>query len=154
MTEINNALAHTLYKLANGALFTVIERTAEHVRFTAQGGGIVRMLSVSEFDDQFTQTELPPYAPGIATGDWLPDGTIFPCFYNGTHWNSWRMPQFERDVGLQLCEHMPDLRYDEHLDAFFIGDEDGECEFRAEQISVDGRTITVYPIGAGFWCWF
>lgn len=154
MTENILAPQHTLYKLANGALFTVIERTVEKVRFTAQGGGLERSLSVAEFDAQFVQTELPPYAPGIATGDWLPDGTSFPCYYNGTRWNGWSMPQFEREVGLRLCEHMPDLRYDEKLDAFFIGDEDGECEYKAEQISVDGRTIKVYPIGAGFWCWF
>jgi|ThiBio_inoc_plan_1041526.scaffolds.fasta_scaffold03759_5 hypothetical protein len=153
MTQQEPSAQRQLYKMPNGSLFEVVERTAELVRFHAQGGGIERTLSVAEFDANFTKTELPPFKPGFASGDWMDDGVLLACYYNGTRWNGWSMPQFELEVGLKLCELMPDLRYDKERDAFLIGDEDGECEFLAEMISVDGRTITVYPIGAGFWCW-
>lgn len=145
-----------LYKMPNGSLFQIVERTDDTVRFTAQGGGIVRSLPAAEFDAQFTPTGLPEFARAHASGDWLPDGVVIDCLSNGTRWNGWSCPYFDYEGALQLCQHMPGLIYDQAKDCFSYPCDDNNLErteFHAETIDVQGQTTKVYPIGSGFWCW-
>lgn len=96
------------------------------------------------------------YRAANVSAEWLPEGTSLPCYHDTRHWNGWGMPQFTLDEGLQLMKLMPSLRYDHGSDAFIhMSNEPGEEPLVVEgrTIDVDGASLRVYPIGAGYWCW-
>jgi hypothetical protein len=82
----------------------------------------------------------------------------------GHTWNGWARPYFTREVGDQIVADWiapgaPTLHahYDADTDTFFFADDSAwpmEPEtFPGETHLVDGRPMTLYPIGNGSWIW-
>lgn len=87
--------------------------------------------------------------------DWM-DETL-PGFTHGHKWNGWAMPLFEFETANKILDSMKPLAYDQKADAFIFTDPDWPDEpdiYAASFIEVEGRTVKVYGIGAGFWCWY
>lgn len=93
------------------------------------------------------------------------DDTIPAYYCTNDSWNGWAMPYFTREQGMEYLAwqqrrpwNTKPGRYDEEQDAFvtFIDPDadspDGEV-WHAEQITVNGETLTVYGIGNGSWIW-
>lgn len=77
-------------------------------------------------------------------------------YTNGQKWNGFDMPAFEKDEAKRIGEVFGDVIYDEAGDFFFsdMGYPEEEPErFDGFDIVVDGETVRVYAIGAGFWTW-
>lgn len=100
-----------------------------------------------------TQTEQHPVATlGAVQGDWLA-GTAT-AYVAQTRWKGqWAIPYFTLEMGLDLAARLPYLHFDAARDAF-VAHWDGHTEvFAASTLVVQGRTLTVYGIGARAWCW-
>lgn len=141
-----------------GNLVEVLEHTEPlNVRFSAQGGGLVRTAPLTDFERMFRPAALPAFTRKAVSAEWLPDDLRLPAYTDGQRWNGWAMPYFELAVAQQLLEHLPNLRYDSERDAFVSEpyDDEGDVEiFAAEVLWVSGRPVRAYAIGAGSWCWW
>lgn len=101
-------------------------------------------------------TPFPDFRGATVTADWLDPDANLPCYHDTRRWNGWGMPHFTLEAGKQLASLMPNLRYVKERDAFIhtaVELDDEDLEFLGQVIMVDGRRITAYAIGAGFWCW-
>ncbi len=149
-----NGIEPGLYQDTNGRLIEV-SSVGPDVEFIPQGGGFLRSMSRAEFERNFVPATAPVFERAMITADWLPEGVNLPAYSNGLAWNGWAMPHFDRETAMRLVEIMPEIRYDEQRDAFIAHDGTvGEDDvFESVSIQVEGETVTVYPIGAGSWCW-
>jgi len=81
----------------------------------------------------------------------------FSGWTDGTLWNGWEMPHFERAEAERLIRWLGDerMRFDAERDAAVTVSQDGEEEIWAgETVTVsDGSGIRVYGVGAGAWTW-
>lgn len=79
----------------------------------------------------------------------------FEGWSNGTAWNGWARPLFDfQTAQTVLAALAPGWRYDEHGDAFFTPNDDGEESWPADFVELpDGGAAKLYPIGAGSWIW-
>lgn len=83
------------------------------------------------------------------------DGS-FEGWTNGELWNGWDRPFFESEEAQRLISQLTDSkpRFDAQNDAFITVSSDEDEVWQAETATLlGGRTIKVYPIGAGSWCW-
>jgi len=92
------------------------------------------------------------------TAAWLPGDMILEGFTDGLLWRKrWGMPKFTFEQAQRLFPHLPGLAYNAATDSFTMphaDDEPTEKEmFAGESVTLDGKTITLYAIGAGSWCW-
>ncbi|MBN3744692.1 hypothetical protein G3N96_04490 [Burkholderia sp. Se-20373] len=149
-----NSAERGLYRDASRRLIEV-SSIGPTVEFTPQGGGFLRSMSRADFERNFVPATVPAFERASITADWLPEGVNLPAYSNGLAWNGWAMPHFDRETAMRLSEIMPEIRYDEERDAFIAHDENtGEDDvFVSVSIQVEGETLTVYPVGAGSWCW-
>jgi len=125
------------------------------LRMFPQGGGFVREVSAEEFFSLFSPCKMPVFFLATVQAEWFPDGLKVECFSDGARWNGWGKPYFEKDKVIYLSDNklIPPAAYDEESDCF-ITDNEGDVEsFQSVKISVEGREVTVYPVGAGSWCW-
>ncbi|KND62276.1 hypothetical protein BVER_01709 [Candidatus Burkholderia verschuerenii] len=150
----SNGVERGLYQDASGRLIEV-SSIGPNVEFIPQGGGFLRSMSRADFEKNFVPATVPAFERATITADWLPEGVNLPAYSNGLAWNGWAMPYFDRETAMRLVEIMPEIRYDEQHDAFIAHDEtSGEDDvFAGVSIQVEGEAVTVYPIGAGSWCW-
>lgn len=90
--------------------------------------------------------------------DWM-NGTL-PGYTDGKTWNGWAMPFFEFETAKKILADMGEdesvLRYDPDQDAFIYTNHywpDEPNIYGSSFIEIEGRTLKVYGLGAGFWCW-
>lgn len=89
----------------------------------------------------------------------MPDGAKVQAYVPDGKWNGFLQPVFPMMSGVQLVTMIPELRYDATRDAFLSEDDDnagfgdGDLQFDAQEIVINGREIKVYPIGTGYWTW-
>jgi len=144
-----------LFKDDRGHLVEVKTMGLETVEYANQGGGFLRKMSRSDFEQRYAPTDTPSYEPVTIVAEWLDDDARLPAYSNGLVWNGWAMPHFEKDTAMRLMEMMPGIRYDEERDAFIARDEgtDEDDVYGKVSIRVGDKTVDTYAIGAGSWCW-
>ena len=92
-------------------------------------------------------------------------------YTDGDGWNGWATPYFELEVARKIAEdyvrtpelvRVPEVEpgdyraaFDEAEDAFLFYDpvNDDEAYFYAQNITVEGQEMRVYPIGTREWTW-
>lgn len=92
------------------------------------------------------------------TAPWLPGDMILEGFTDGLLWRKrWGMPKFTFEQAQRLFPHLPGLAYNAATDSFTMPhaeEEPAEKEvFAGESVTLDGKSTTLYAIGAGSWCW-
>jgi hypothetical protein len=157
LAAANQPRALQLFADQAGRLVETAYPEADPVEFSPQGGGLVHRMSQLRFKDTFRPAQTPPIRKARFTADWLPADVAVEGFTNGMRWNGWGMPLFAFKEAQQLMPHMPGMRYDAARDAFIMKLADGEPSeeeiFCSRTIDVEGTILTVYPLGAGSWCW-
>lgn len=91
----------------------------------------------------------------------------YPGLTDGSTWNGWACPVFERGAAEQVARDYLEVGkdfpqdgkfrawYDAEEDCFWFYDpvNDDEVCYCAEVIEHEGATVTVYPIGTREWTW-
>ena len=101
-------------------------------------------------------------------GRFLIDGSDgdYPGFTDGSLWNGWACPVFEREVADRVAADLSVSRgraglpgqtsaiYDHESDSYRV-EEDGNDPvwFGSETILVDSREVAVYTLGTRYWTW-
>lgn len=91
------------------------------------------------------------YTKIFVTGEWLPEGTKIPAYWNGDVWNGWATPQFTEAGIRTLATLMPDLIKFEAADGIVTVVSDPDIEVKPVTILVDGQSYQVWSIDD--WCW-
>ncbi len=88
--------------------------------------------------------------------------TSYSGYTDGRTWNGWACPYFEYETAVRVLQDSEansyQWAYDPAKDAFVIKHKDDPSDFEPEviqgvSISVERRTLRVYPIGAYSWVW-
>jgi len=90
---------------------------------------------------------------GTVTAEFLADDVVLPCFSDGTVWNGWGMPRFDKETALKIVSLMPDLTCNDATGIItlqFLGE--NPEDYRPHTITCEGQEIEVYEIGGG-WTW-
>lgn len=122
--------------------------------FWPEGGGFARSMESERFSETFEPTtRCPDFAPSVATAEWMDEA--IPCHSDGRSWNGWGMPLFEKAEALRIAEATEGLTYDAERNVFRMsyGDPEDAEEWSGTEIVSGGRTVEVFGIGAGSWCW-
>lgn len=125
-------------------------RTTEGVDFHQEGGGCVYSMPTAQFDSLFKSAPAQVWRRGTVTAEFLGEGVSLPCWSDGSRWNGFGQPHFEREV----VDHLTQLSADPGLPPIgwegdkVAGDEDGAV---APFILPNGTMV--WGVGAGYWCW-
>lgn len=145
-----------------GDAVQIIGLEGNDVKFFNQGGGWQQSLPKEKFLKIFrevTEDEKAnpkPYESTFGIDDYFEPA--LEGYTLGDKWNGWAMPLFGKESAMRIAEQFGDMTYDEERDVFILNtqeyypDEPNE-EFAGQDIMVNGETVRVYPIGAGFWTW-
>lgn len=74
----------------------------------------------------------------------------------GKYWNGWEMPCFQKAAAERVMKKFyRKVTYDKKTDTFWgLNDDYNEWEgWPGKDITVAGKKVHVYPIGAGAWIW-
>lgn len=137
----------------HGGLYEISAGSDGQVAIWPQGGGFQRDLSQAQFTEQYAVAPALVMRQGTVTAEFLAEDLVLPSYSDGTCWNGWGRPRFDKETALQLVALMPDLSYNESTGVItlqFVG-EDPE-DYRLHTISCEGMQIDVYEIGGG-WTW-
>ncbi|VVE17832.1 MULTISPECIES: hypothetical protein [Pandoraea] len=92
----------------------------------------------------------------------LDEGPSYQAYSCGERWNGWHCPYFTFEEAMKVTEHphLVGLKYVAEKDQFILDDPDYVNDpmyvpeiFEPETVTVDGRQIKLYAIGAFGWCW-
>ncbi|MGT2455672.1 hypothetical protein ACU4GI_21630 [Cupriavidus basilensis] len=123
------------------------------VEIVPQGGGLLRRVPWSEFQDHYTPVPAASDNRLVeVTAEWLPDGTKIKAYWNGCYWNGWVTPLFPLASVDQLSDLIPGIDYNDAENAVAILRETDIEKSYPLTITVDGKPVTVYVVGDGF-CW-
>jgi len=139
--------------VAHGGLYEVSTEADGRIAIWPQGGGFQRILSANDFADQYVVAPALIMRRGTVTAEFLAEDVVLPCFSDGSAWNGWGMPRFDKETALKIVSLMPDLSFNEATGIItlqFVG-EDPE-DYRPHTITCEGEQIDVYEIGGG-WTW-
>lgn len=158
MTETREPIKPGLYVSDDQIWVDVMSTSSpDRVTLTHQGGGFVLEMPLDEFRSRFKPAATPGFVRRTVSADWLPGNMKLLAYANGLRWNGWAMPFFPLEEARRLLDHMPRLQYLEESDTFvFQGAEEFEEAdevFVAKSLDINGKSIKVYAIGAGSWCW-
>ena len=118
-----------------------------------QGDGFQRLLCAEDVAIQYVVAPALVMRRGTVTAEFLAEDVVLPCFSDGSAWNGWGMPRFDKETALKIVSLMPDLSYNEATGIItlqFVG-EDPE-DYRPHTITCEGEAVEVYEIGGG-WTW-
>lgn len=151
-------LKNKLFKDNSGLEVRVTAETVASVELTDIKLGTATAMSREAFLTAFKPARDEAYHLVKVTGDWLPEGSAYEAYSNGATWNGFVSPYFTLEAGIKLMAEMPNLSFSRLHDAFIATDEDAppgeeDTAYKAETLEVDSKLVTVYPIGASFWCW-
>ena len=146
--------ARILYRhKEHGGLYEVSTEDDGRIAIWPQGGGFQRLLSAEDFASQYVVAPALVMRRGTVTADFLAEDVVLPCFSDGSAWNGWGMPRFDKETALKIVSLMPDLSYNEATGIItlqFVGEESED--YRPHTITCEGKAIEVYEIGGG-WTW-
>ncbi|ABD72056.1 hypothetical protein Rfer_4370 (plasmid) [Rhodoferax ferrireducens T118] len=150
----DNALSSSkLYTDETGYTVEISAMDMENVAFARQGGGLLVTMPRKEFEAKFKPTTVPEFSLIGVKAEWLPDDLKVYAYSQGLRWNGWAMPRFELSAALKLLEYIPELRWNSARDEFRLQPGEPEDVWTGEDVQVGNRTLHLYPIGAGSWCW-
>ena len=147
-----------LYADKEGFLVEIARQQGGRIFYFPQGGGFERSLPEIEFHEKFSPSAPLAYYPGFVGADWLDASARIPAWLNGLRWNGWAQPCFERNAADVVAKDIPDMKFDPARNAYVLP-ADPECGrdeeevFGAMSLPTFKGLITVWPIGAGSWCW-
>lgn len=137
----------------HGGLYEVSAEDNGQIAIWPQGGGFQQILSAEDFASQYVVAPAPIMRRGTVTAEFLDEDVMLPCFSDGSAWNGWGMPRFDKVTALKIVSLMPDLSYNEATGIItlqFVGEE--AEHYRPWTITCEGESIEVYEIGGG-WTW-
>jgi hypothetical protein len=146
--------ARNLYRhKEHGGLYEVSTEDDGLIAIWPQGGGFQRLLSVKDFASQYVVAPALVMRRGTVTAEFLAEDVVLPCFSDGSAWNGWGMPRFDKDTALKIVSLMPDLSYNEATGIItlrFVGEEPED--YRPQTITCEGEAVELYEFGGG-WTW-
>lgn len=130
-------------------LFTVVD-VGPIINCYPKGGGFTHHIPAEEL-------EIVPPTPPI----WhlaifrIDDGPEFRGYSCGQRWNGWACPAFTLEVAHSLCsELLENFIWDEARGMFCDNTYEDEPQmYSGEVITVDGKPVTVFALGACSICW-
>lgn len=152
---------HTLYRhKETGKLVEVSERTEAAVRIYPHEGGNAYVGTAAEFDEQFEQVPEPPFRPGMASLELVPELAL-PCYASSLRKNGMGAPWFDaagvERLNVEIERHSapgepPSIRYEGDNVTFYDAGENQyfPCEARTEVIG--GVATTLWQVGET-WSW-
>ncbi len=150
----DNALSQgKLYKDETGYTVEINAIDTENVTFARQGGGFVVTLPRTEFEAKYKLTQVPEFNLIRVKAEWLPDDLELYAYSQEMRWNGWAMPWFELAAAKTLLDYIPELRWNAELDEFRLRPGEPEDAWTGGNVQIGNRTLHLYPIGAGSWCW-
>jgi hypothetical protein len=153
-SKVEHARARNLYRhKEHGDLYEVSTEDDGLIAIWPQGGGFQRLLSVEDFASQYVVAPGLVMRSGTVTAEFLAEDVVLPCFSDGSAWNGWGMPRFDKDTALKIVSLMPDLSYNEATGIItlqLVGEEPED--YRPQTITCEGEAVEVYEIGGG-WTW-
>lgn len=83
------------------------------------------------------------------------EGQSFEGFQDGSRWNGWACPMFEKEEAIRVLDSREDFhwRYDVRADAFYIWLNEEDIDYPDEYIGFDRGDRHLYAIGAWAWPW-
>jgi hypothetical protein len=153
-TKAEHPQARSFYRhKEHGGLFEVSTEDDGRIAIWPQGGGFQRLLSAEDFTSQYVVAPPLVMRRGTVTAEFLAEDVVLPCFSDGSAWNGWGMPRFDKETALRIVSLMPDLSYNEATGIItlqFVGEEPED--YRPQTTTCEGKQIEVYEIGGG-WTW-
>jgi len=148
----------TLYVDPLGFLVEVSREENGRVFFYPQGGGFERSCDKLAFEHDFKPAAPPAFYQAFVDGDWMDESDRLPAWLNGLRWNGWAQPRFEKNAADKIMNDTPAMFFDPGRNAYVLPADldmgrDEEEVFPAETIDTADGPVTVWPIGAGYWCW-
>ncbi len=148
----------TLYVDPNGTLFELSREENGRIFYFPQGGGFERSCDKLDFDHNFKPASPGPFYKAFVDGDWMEESDRLPAWLNGLRWNGWAQPRFEKSAAEKIMNDTPGMFFDPARNAYVLPADldmgrDEEEVFPAESIDTHDGPVTVWPIGAGYWCW-
>ncbi len=125
------------------------------MQFARQGGGPLYTVSGEQFAETFEPAEWPGFRLVNVTGDWLPEGTLIPAYWDGTYWNGWVTPEFTGESLVQLAALMPETVSFDGAEGGVLAvhdlDSGDVTVIESSEIEVDGNPVKVWYIDG--WTW-
>ena len=154
----NNKAAHPQARILfrhkeHGGFYEVSTESDGRIAIWPQGGGFQRLLSAEDFTSQYVVVPALVMRRGTVTAEFLAEDVVLPCFSDGSAWNRWGMPRFDKETTLKIVALMPDLSYNEATGIItlqFVGEEPED--YRPHTITCESKAVEVYEIGGG-WTW-
>jgi hypothetical protein len=148
----------TLYVDPTGTLFELSREENGRIFYFPQGGGFERSCDKLDFDRNFKPAAPGPFYKAFVDGDWMEESDRLPAWLNGLRWNGWAQPRFEKSAADKIMNDTPGMLFDPERNAYVLPADldmgrDEEEVFPAETIDTHDGPVTVWPIGAGYWCW-
>ena len=145
-----------IYEDDKGGRVELIGEREGKVEFAAAGGGFARSLPTDAFHERYKEAEPPTMREGIVTAEFLGEDVELRCWSDGSCWNGWGMPLFERAAVAQLMS-VPDLfpmRWGANGSVIV------DCAQEGDEPDLETYTPVTMPngeaawaIGSGSWCW-
>lgn len=144
------------YQDEKGQRVEIDDDDGEFVTFFPAGGGFQCRLPHEKFHETFSEAPARTMRRGLVDADWFgEDDMPLPCWSDGSCWNGWSQPHFERAAVEELIrqsqsEELCPMRWDG--DAVIVHDSQDN-----EDVRIDPTTMPngekAWAIGAGWWCW-
>lgn len=152
-----------LYVNRAGTLVIEVQaRPNGSVTFFPDGGGFLRTMDESDFEQEFTETSYPSVLyPFKFTGDWLESD--YPGYTNGRRWNGWAMPLVTRETldaliaimgpaNAEMGDEGYRFRWDGNVMQVYDPQEEAEFAIHPTVEATTEGEKTLYDIALG-WCW-
>lgn len=163
--RVHTHAAYALFHNVNLAILS-IDRGHGHLQASPCGGGTVYSFpkaKVEEYMFRKVSKEEIKNAPIYRTHFALDDSPVFLGWTDGTSWNGFGTPSFEKEAADWLMKWFNEIsleckmQYDEKRDAFIWPDgKEGEEPNVVEGHDLaigDGKKVHVYDIGSHYWTW-
>lgn len=137
---------------ADGNRVVVDKASTEEVEFHREGGGWMAAIPTVKWLELFKSAEAVDALAWRAAAVTLENDEVYPCYLRGDKWNGWECPRFDRETVdrlLRECGHSS--RREGH--SVIIPYDGEDAVYPRETISLDGRQIEAWAIGAGSWTW-
>lgn len=131
---------------SDGWRVTVTSDDGQHVKFHQAGGGFEQRLPCADFFAKYGPAPAPVWRRAVVTAEFL-EGVHLRCWSDGSRWNGWGMPAFEKAGADKLVDlQVGPLAW---RGAAVVGTDPEEDVWKPRQLG----DVTVWDIGAGSWCW-
>jgi hypothetical protein len=149
-------ITETEYANSRGDRVATSDASADPVRFYPSGGGFEYSMSHAKFHAEFKPAPEKVWRRGVVDGDWMEGEKPLPCWSDGSLWNGWSMPYFNRPeveklIAMFSGEGLARLSWDGDK-VFEITDDPEDEGYHYKPVTMpDGSQA--WGVGAGSWCW-